>query len=161
MIGASRRSALDRPGPPTGPPTGPLVGPLVGLLLVGLLACGPRPARPPAPEGPARDPAAAPSAPASPAEPATEVVLTRLGEGLWLHTSTRILEGAGPVPSHGLVVEHPEGPLLIDTAWGAEATRALLAQLEAQLGRRPRAAILTDFHDDRAGGAAVLDAAGV
>ncbi len=90
----------------------------------------------------------------------TQVTLTPIAEGLWLHTSIRELE-SGPFPSHGLVVESPKGILLIDSAWGAEATSDLLGQIEAQLGRRPTAAILTDFHDDRSGGSAVLEAAGV
>ena len=94
-------------------------------------------------------------------EPATEVALTRLREDVWLHTSTRELDGVGRFPSHGLLIARPEGLLLIDTAWGADATTRLLAQIEAELGRRPDAAIITDFHDDRAGGIAVLEAAGV
>jgi hypothetical protein len=54
----------------------------------------------------------------TPADPPTEVTLTRLSDGLWLHTSTRELEGVGSFPSHGLLVEQPGGGLLIDSAWG-------------------------------------------
>ena len=57
--------------------------------------------------------------------------------------------------------ETPTQLLLIDTGWGLAATEALLATIEADLGQRPRAAIVTDFPDDRAGGIAVLRAAGV
>lgn len=132
----------------------------LGALLLGLCGCV---ARPTPTIGSTTEHAAPPSisAPEAEPEPATEVSLTRLRDGVWLHTSTRILEGVGPFPSHGLVVEHPEGPVLVDGAWGAEATRGLLVQIEQQLHRAPRAAIVTDFHDDRAGGTAVLEAAGI
>jgi peptidoglycan/xylan/chitin deacetylase (PgdA/CDA1 family) len=97
----------------------------------------------------------------SPNEPATTVSLSRISDTLWLHTSTRELEGVGSFPSHGLYVEHEDGGLLIDTAWGEAATVELLEQIEQQVGQRPRAAIVTDFHDDRAGGVAQLKAAGI
>jgi peptidoglycan/xylan/chitin deacetylase (PgdA/CDA1 family) len=98
---------------------------------------------------------------ATPAEPPTEVTLTRLTDTLWLHTSTREQEGVGRFPSHGLLVERPGGGLLIDSAWGSAATVELLEQIERELGQLPRAAIVSDFHDDRAGGTAALEAAGV
>jgi peptidoglycan/xylan/chitin deacetylase (PgdA/CDA1 family) len=97
----------------------------------------------------------------TPADPPTEVTLTRLSDGLWLHTSTRELEGVGSFPSHGLLVEQPGGGLLIDSAWGPAATASLLEQIERELGHLPRAAIVSDFHDDRAGGTAQLQAAGI
>jgi glyoxylase-like metal-dependent hydrolase (beta-lactamase superfamily II) len=126
------------------------------LPLASLLACtlGCAPAPTPAP-------ASAPAERAQPSEPATAVTLTRIADGLWLHTSTRELDGYGSFPSHGLLVEHPDGPLLIDSALGEAATTELLRQIERELGASPRAAIVTDFHDDRAGGVAVLEAAGI
>jgi hypothetical protein len=76
-------------------------------LLASLLACV-KPTTPDVAEPPPAPPTAIDS------EPATEVSLQRLSEGLWLHTSTRELDGSGRFPSHGLVVEHERGPLLID-----------------------------------------------
>jgi peptidoglycan/xylan/chitin deacetylase (PgdA/CDA1 family) len=124
------------------------------LLLTSTLACVSPSTTPTIPTAPAivRD---------TPDEPATMVSLTRMSENLWLHTSTRELEGVGRFPSHGLFVEHEGGGLLIDSAWGRAATTNLLAQIERQTGQRPRAAIVTDFHDDRAGGVAQLEAAGI
>lgn len=94
-------------------------------------------------------------------EPPTEVTLTRLSDNLWLHTSTRELEGIGSFPSHGLLVDQPGGGLLIDSAWGHAATVELLEKVQRELGHLPRAAIVSDFHDDRAGGTAELEAAGI
>ena len=94
-------------------------------------------------------------------EPETKVSLTRVSEGLWLHTSTRELDGVGTFPSHGLLVETKDGGLLIDSAWGEAATTELLALIDREVGKRPINAIVTDFHDDRAGGTKVLEAAGI
>jgi peptidoglycan/xylan/chitin deacetylase (PgdA/CDA1 family) len=122
------------------------------VLLACTLACE-KPLPPPSPEPT--------TATETPSEPATAVTLTRLSDTVWLHTSTRELEGVGSFPSHGLYVEHDDGGLLIDSAWGEAATVELLEQIEQEVGQRPRAAIVTDFHDDRAGGVASLEAAGI
>ncbi len=124
----------------------------MAMSLLFLAACAITTTTPTVPEAP-------PSSAAS--EPTTELTLTRLSDGVWLHTSTRALEGYGPFPSHGLVIEHADGVLLVDTGWGMTATEVLLERIEQRLGRRPSAAIITDFHEDRAGGAAVLERAGI
>lgn len=79
-----------------------------------------------------------------------------MSEGVWLHTSRHEVAGFGAVVSHGLVVRSPTGMLLVDTGWGVEETRALLAQLRARFGVIPDAAVVTHAHDDRVGGLAVL-----
>jgi glyoxylase-like metal-dependent hydrolase (beta-lactamase superfamily II) len=116
---------------------------VLGLLIVLLAACRP------------------PEALAEATEAPTTVALSELAPGVWLHTSTRDLDGVGPFPSHGLVVEGPDGLLLVDSAWGEAATADLLAQIRAKWGRAPAAAVFTHAHDDRAGGAGTLHAAGV
>jgi peptidoglycan/xylan/chitin deacetylase (PgdA/CDA1 family) len=118
------------------------------LVLAGALACSPRAATPPT------------TAPET-SEPATQVSLSRLADNLWVHTSIRATDSFGVVPSHGLVVASDQGVLLLDSAWGNAATAELLVLIERELGRRPSVAVLTDFHDDRAGGSAALEAAGV
>lgn len=87
---------------------------------------------------------------------ATPVTLRPLTDGVWLHTSVRHVDGMGTVPSHGLVIESREGLLLIDTAWGLDATRELLSQVRARFGRLPSAVIVTHAHDDRVGGLPAL-----
>lgn len=88
-----------------------------------------------------------------------ELTLTPLQPKVWLHTST---QNAGPyrgLVSHGLVVRGEHGVLLVDTAWGEQATVELLAEVERLIGQRPTAAIITDFHDNRAGGVQALHTA--
>ena len=41
---------------------------------------------------------------------------------------------------------------MIDTAWGAKNTAALLAEIEKQIGLPVTRAVSTHFHDDRVGG---------
>jgi len=82
-------------------------------------------------------------------------------EGVWRHVSYRELDGIGPYPSNGLVIETAVGLVLVDTAWGAAETERLLAALQRQFGRPVIAAIVTHAHDDRVGGADVLEAADI
>ncbi len=95
------------------------------------------------------------------ARPTVELTLEPAGEGIWLHTSVRELESYGRVVSHGLVVRGEGGAVLIDTAWGNDATEELLAEVRAATGLPPVSAVLTDFHADRAGGVEALLAADV
>jgi peptidoglycan/xylan/chitin deacetylase (PgdA/CDA1 family) len=124
------------------------------FLLAGMLGC-------PTAQPPEHPTTASTKADPPPDEPEPEVSLTRLSDGLWLHTSMRELDPYGRFPSHGLLVERVDGGLLIDTAWGHEATIELLELIDREIGARPHAAIVTDFHDDRAGGVGVLQEAGI
>lgn len=91
---------------------------------------------------------------------ASPVTLTRLDDRVWLHTTTVELGGA-EIPSHGLVIARGERVLLVDTAWGTDETRSLLRAIESEVGRDPDAAVITHFHDDRAGGVRVLRDRGI
>lgn len=87
--------------------------------------------------------------------------VTALRPGVWVHTTWRVLDGGGRFPSNGLLVRDSDGLLLIDTAWGEAPTEALLVWAEATLGRPVTRAVVTHWHDDRVGGAAVLAARGI
>ena len=117
---------------------------LLPVLLLASACGGPPPA--PAP-GPVRTVA-----------PGLEV--QALAPGVWLHTTWRDLEGYGRLPSNGLVVEDGDGLLLVDSAWGDEETRTLVAWLEAELGRPVTRMIATHHHDDRLSGSGWLKARG-
>lgn len=81
--------------------------------------------------------------------------------GVWLHTSWQVLANGSRFSSNGLLVRDGDGLLLIDTAWGEASTEALLAWTEAHLGLSVRRAFSTHWHDDRLGGAPVLERRGI
>lgn len=84
--------------------------------------------------------------------------VTALRPGVWVHTTWQVLDGGGRFPSNGLLVRDGDGLLLIDTAWGEAPTETLLDWAEATLGLPVTRAVVTHWHDDRMGGAAVLEA---
>ena len=92
------------------------------------------------------------------ANPDLEVV--RLQPGVWLHTSYNTFDGV-LYPSNGLIVREDDHLVLLDSAWGAEATEALLVWIDEEIGLPVNRALSTHFHDDRTGGVAVLEAAGI
>ena len=92
--------------------------------------------------------------------PVGEVRLYQIADGVWSHIATQSFDGA-VYPSNGLIVRDGDELLLIDTAWGAKNTAALLAEIEKQIGLPVTRAVSTHFHDDRVGGVDVLRAAGV
>ena len=61
--------------------------------------------------------------------PVGEVRLYQIADGVWSHIATQSFDGA-VYPSNGLIVRDGDELLLIDTAWGAKNTAALLAEIE-------------------------------
>jgi len=112
------------------------------LLALALAACAPTAA--PAPELRLSD----------------EVQVQRVAPGLWVHTTWEELPGIGPYPANGMLLETPEGSVLIDTGWNDAQTDTLLAWA-AREGRPVRRAYVTHAHDDRLGGIGALKRAGV
>ncbi len=98
--------------------------------------------------------------PSAEAIPPGEVRLREISDGLWVHVATQEFNGV-VYPSNGLIVRDSNELLLIDTAWGAENTAALLVAIEAEIGLPVRRALSTHFHDDRVAGVDTLRAAGV
>lgn len=84
-----------------------------------------------------------------------------LAPGVWRHVSWQTLDSGLRYPSNGLLIEEEDQVLLIDTAWGERSTEALLKWSERNLGRPVSAVFSTHWHDDRLGGAAVLQTMGV
>jgi len=81
-----------------------------------------------------------------------DLTVRPIAPGVFLHESTRALPGLGPIGSNGLVVLGSRHALLVDTAWGDEATAALLDWVERETGRRATDLVVTHSHDDRIGG---------
>mgnify|MGYP002264010683 CR=1 FL=1 len=75
----------------------------------------------------------------------------QLEPGVWMHTSYNTFDGV-LYPSNGLIVREGGHLVLLDSAWGAEATEELLAWIENEIGLPVNRALSTHFHDDRTGG---------
>ena len=90
-----------------------------------------------------------------------EVSFAELKPGVWQHTTYLDLMGFGPVPSNGLLVVDGESSLLVDTAWTEYQTAQILRWAAEVLGKPVRAAVVTHAHQDKMGGIAALNAAGI
>lgn len=83
-----------------------------------------------------------------------------LEPGVWMHTSYNTFDGV-LYPSNGLIVREGDHLVLLDSAWGADATEELLVWIDEEIGLPVARALSTHFHDDRTGGVGVLEAAGI
>ena len=90
------------------------------------------------------------------AQPMTRIDKTvwvrRLAPGLWLHTTTGQIEPGFYYPANGLVLERPQGSLLIDTGYTPGQAETLLAWSGRVLKRPITEAIATHLRNDRTGG---------
>ncbi|QSX31170.1 subclass B1 metallo-beta-lactamase [Shewanella cyperi] len=91
---------------------------------------------------------------------AENLTLTELEPGLYQHQSFQTVKGFGRVSANGLLLVEGKNAFLIDTPWGNEDTEQLLAWLKAR-DLTLEGSLSTHWHEDRAGGLAALNAAGV
>ena len=87
---------------------------------------------------------------------APTVWVAALAPGVWLHTTTGLLDGGFYYPANGLVVEHADGSVLIDTGNVPEQAEVLLDWSARALRAPITRAVATHFHRDRTGGVAGL-----
>ena len=90
-----------------------------------------------------------------------ELAVRSLAEGVWLHTTWRVLSSGTRFPSNGLIVREGDHAVLVDTAWGVEPTALLIDWIESELGLKVLRAVITHFHEDRMGGSPVLARRGI
>ena len=89
-----------------------------------------------------------------------DLYVKRIGENLWLHVSSRELDGR-PAWSNGVVVAGPRGAIVIDTPWEDEQTARLLDWIDGAIGAPVIGVVVTHFHDDRMGGIRTVHARGI
>jgi len=89
------------------------------------------------------------------------VWVSRIAPGVWLHTTTALIDGGISYPANGLILERPDGALLVDACFRPEQALALLAWSRRSLPAPITEAVATHFHYDRTGGIAALAASGV
>ena len=92
---------------------------------------------------------------------AKTVWVSRIADGLWLHTTTDLITGGYYFPANGLILERPTGALLIDTGYRPDQVEPLLEWSQRTLARPISLAIATHFHSDRTGGIPGLRKAGI
>ena len=89
------------------------------------------------------------------------ILLQKIANGVWVHTSTYTFPGGNVVPSNGLVIEDGDQLILVDTAWGEFATQALLNKIKSTTGKEVGKLIITHHHHDRLAGVDLLERMGV
>lgn len=99
------------------------------------------------------------SSPTQITNPDKTILLTKLNDKVWAHTSYN--EWNGTTYDHnGLVVSTSEGAVLIDTAWDTagnyQKTEELLKMIEKHLKKKVDLALITHAHDDSIGGIEAL-----
>lgn len=99
------------------------------------------------------------SSPTQITNPDKTILLTKLNDKVWAHTSYN--EWNGTTYDHnGLVVSTSEGAVLIDTAWDTagnyQKTEELLNMIEKHLKKKVDLALITHAHDDSIGGIEAL-----
>ncbi len=80
------------------------------------------------------------------------VALSKIAEGVWVHTTNYNLPGQSPIPVNGLVVADGDELILVDGAWGELATLSLLEKIKTETGKSPTKMIVTHHHADRTAG---------
>jgi len=80
------------------------------------------------------------------------VALSKVADGVWVHTTNYNLPGQSPIPVNGLVVADDDDLILVDGAWGELATLSLLEKIKSEIGKTPTKMIVTHHHADRTAG---------
>lgn len=79
------------------------------------------------------------------------VELVNVTEGIWIHTTYEEYNGKR-TGSNGMVIDTPDGLVLIDTPWNNEQTRELLKLTKSIFKKDFALALITHAHSDRIGG---------
>lgn len=96
------------------------------------------------------------SSPTQITNPEKTVVLTKLNNNVWAHTSFNDWNGT-TYDHNGLVISTSKGLVLIDTAWGDDQkTEELLRLSEKHLKKKVVLALITHAHDDSISGIRAL-----
>jgi metallo-beta-lactamase class B len=90
----------------------------------------------------------------NPIELSEDVTVTKLTEGIWLHTSYFDIQGYRRVPANGLIVLDGSHAMMIDLPWTNEQTGLLFGWVGKVHGAKVEIVVPTHSHIDCAGGLA-------
>ncbi len=85
---------------------------------------------------------------------ASDVTVTELRPGIWLHTTYYDLPSFKHYPANGLIIIDRDSAVMIDTGWTNEQTSILFDWVSTYLKTNIQTVVVTHFHVDRAGGLA-------
>lgn len=89
------------------------------------------------------------------------VWIAKIGEGLWVFTSTGTLSNGEVYPANGILLETKTGSVVVDPGWTGDQAKALMRWARETLGRPITKAVVTHSHRDRMGGVEPLAEAGI
>ena len=89
------------------------------------------------------------------------VWVAKVGEGLWVFTSTGALSNGEVYPANGVLLETRTGSVVVDPGWDSNQSKALMRWAREILGKPITKAVVTHSHRDRMGGVEPLAEAGV
>ena len=92
---------------------------------------------------------------------AKTVWIARIAPHVWLHTTTWRISPMFYYPANGLILDRPDGALMIDTTWSPGQAEVLLDWSRRRLSSPITAAVATHFHNDRVGGIPALTKHGI
>lgn len=84
-----------------------------------------------------------------------KITVTPIDHTFYVHTSY-LVSGDERIPANGLIVDTPQGILLIDTPWDMPQTKQLLRWIRKHLKKKVFLCIISHAHKDRMGGISVL-----
>ncbi len=93
--------------------------------------------------------------------PNTGIQITKIDDGVWIHTSYYVYPSGIKFPSNGLIIKEGLELTLIDTAWGELQTVNLLKSIALEINLPVTKAVITHAHSDRAAGVDFLESVGI
>ena len=87
--------------------------------------------------------------------------ITKIGQGVWVHTTYKIVPPWGNIFTNGLIIERDAFSILIDTAWNDKQTAQVLDWAQNTLNKPVNVSIHTHAHSDKMGGMKALHERGV
>ena len=88
------------------------------------------------------------------------VTLSKIADGVWVHTSAYRVPGRPDIAANGLIVADGDSLIMVDTPWGELATLSLLNVIKDEIGKPVTGLIVTHHHVDSVSGVDLLEAQG-